>query len=319
MTSYASQVAHDTSTSMDAGAFDEAFEAINGIEDQTTGLEEDILAVGDVADQVRAIAQQTNLLALNATIEAARAGDAGKGFAVVAAEVKTLSGETSKATDQISDTLNSLKQKLEHLVARTGVVRTAMENAREQMASQISVAYEAEAAAKSEAADQARAADDAKAALQAQAAAKPTPAAPADKGPVSQRDIELVQQSFAKVEPIAEAAAEMFYNRLFEIDPNVRGLFTGDMKAQGQKLMAMIKAAVTGLDDLGTLVPVVQELGIRHKKYGVTPAHYGTVAEALLWTLQKGLGAEFTPSVKTAWTNVYTVLADTMKAAANGA
>jgi len=301
----------------DDRAFDDAFEAMSRIEDDTRGLEEDIQAVGNVASQVQAIAKQTNLLALNATIEAARAGDAGKGFAVVASEVKQLSGETSKATDQIGATLISLKQKLEQITSRTSAVRAAIEGARERMTSQITLAYEAEAAAKAEAAERARAAADAEAALRA--AAPPAPAAPAAGGPVSRRDVRLVQQSFAKVAPIAETAAELFYNRLFEIDPTVRRLFRGDMKAQGRRLMDMIAAAVAGLDDLAALVPVVQELGARHKKYGVKPAHYGTVAEALLWTLEQGLGADFTPAVKTAWTNVYTVLADTMIAAAEAA
>ncbi len=152
----------------------------------------------------------------------------------------------------------------------------------------------------------------------ADAAPEPAPAEvePVDEGPVSRHDIELVQQSFAKVEPIAEAAAQMFYNQLFELDPSLRDLFKGDMKQQGRKLMEMIKAAVVGLDDIAALVPVVQQLGVRHGGYGVQAAHYGTVAEALLWTLEQGLGDGFTPEVKAAWVNVYTLLAETMIAAA---
>ncbi len=128
--------------------------------------------------------------------------------------------------------------------------------------------------------------------------------------------VTLVKESFAKVAPIAEQAAELFYGRLFELDPALKPLFKGDMKEQGRKLMTMIGAAVGSLDRLETIVPAVQQLGVRHKGYGVTDAHYATVASALLWTLEKGLGAAFTPEVKQAWTTTYTVLADTMRAAA---
>ena len=131
--------------------------------------------------------------------------------------------------------------------------------------------------------------------------------------------IALVQRSFAQVAPIAEAAAGMFYRRLFELDPTLTRLFKGDIKQQGKKLMQMIGAAVRGLDDLAKLVPVVQQLGVRHNGYGVRPEHYATVGAALLWTLQQGLGAAFTPEVRAAWTAVYGLLADTMQAAARQA
>jgi hemoglobin-like flavoprotein len=126
----------------------------------------------------------------------------------------------------------------------------------------------------------------------------------------------LVQTTFATLVPIADQAAALFYGRLFEIDPSLRRLFKGDLGDQGRKLMQMIGVAVKGLDALDQLVPVVQDLGRRHAGYGVTDAHYDTVGGALLWTLEKGLGAAFTPDVKAAWTTVYTVLATTMKAGA---
>ena len=126
----------------------------------------------------------------------------------------------------------------------------------------------------------------------------------------------LVQTTFAKVVPIADQAAALFYGRLFEIDPSLRPLFKGDLGEQGKKLMQMIGVAVKGLDSLDTLVPAVKDLGRRHAGYGVTDAHYDTVGGALLWTLEKGLGSAFTPDVKAAWTTVYTVLATTMKAGA---
>src|SRR5688572_16730592 len=108
----------------------------------------------------------------------------------------------------------------------------------------------------------------------------------------------LVQSTWAKVVPIKETAAELFYGRLFELDPSLRALFNGDLKEQGRKLMTMINVAVGSLDKLDTIVPAVKDLGRRHAGYGVQAAHYGTVAAALLWTLEKGLGDSFTPAVK---------------------
>jgi hemoglobin-like flavoprotein len=127
---------------------------------------------------------------------------------------------------------------------------------------------------------------------------------------------DLVQSTFAKLVPIADQAAAMFYGRLFEEDPSLRPLFKTDLRVQGQKLMQMISFCVKGLDALDQLVPAVQGLGRRHAGYGVTAAHYETVGGALLWTLEMGLGEDFTPDVKAAWTTVYTLLATTMKAAA---
>jgi hemoglobin-like flavoprotein len=126
----------------------------------------------------------------------------------------------------------------------------------------------------------------------------------------------LVQTTFAKVAPIADSAAAMFYARLFELDPALRPLFTTDLTEQGRKLMQMIAIAVNGLDRLDDLVLAVRQLGIRHRRYGVRDEHYDTVAVALLWTLERGLGADFTPAAREAWTAVYLVLAATMKEAA---
>jgi hemoglobin-like flavoprotein len=125
----------------------------------------------------------------------------------------------------------------------------------------------------------------------------------------------LVRDSFAKVAPIAPQAAAMFYERLFVLDPSLRALFKGDMNEQGRKLMAMIGTAVGNLDRLDAIVPAVRDLGRRHNGYGVKQADYDTVAEALLWTLEQGLGADFTPDTKAAWVSVYTVLAGEMQAA----
>jgi len=128
----------------------------------------------------------------------------------------------------------------------------------------------------------------------------------------------LVQESFAKVAPIADQAAALFYQNLFTADPSLKALFKGDMVEQGKKLMKMIATAVNGLDRLDAIVPAVQDLGRRHVKYGVKPEHYDTVGAALIQTLAQGLGPAFTPDVKDAWITVYGILAGTMKAAAYG-
>jgi hemoglobin-like flavoprotein len=126
----------------------------------------------------------------------------------------------------------------------------------------------------------------------------------------------LVKNSWAKVLPISDKAAELFYGKLFELDPQLKPLFKGDMTEQGKKLMKMINTAVNALDRLEAIVPAVQQLGVRHVGYGVKDKDYDTVGAALLWTLEQGLGDAFTSDVKDAWATVYGVLAGTMKSAA---
>lgn len=132
-------------------------------------------------------------------------------------------------------------------------------------------------------------------------------------------DIDLVRESFAQVAPIAEKAAELFYNRLFEIAPRLKPLFRGDMKRQGQMLMAMIARMVAGLDDPDSLIGDIEELGERHDGYGVQEGDYDAVGEALLWTLKAGLGDAFTPEVREAWARVYQLAAVVMIRAADAA
>lgn len=138
------------------------------------------------------------------------------------------------------------------------------------------------------------------------------------EGPLTETQKKLVQDSWESVKPIADTAAELFYGKLFELDPNLKPLFANsDMKEQGKKLMLMIGTAVKGLDNLGELVPAVQKLGERHVGYGVKASHYDTVGAALLDTLQKGLGDQFTAETKEAWTITYTTLANVMITASN--
>lgn len=129
--------------------------------------------------------------------------------------------------------------------------------------------------------------------------------------------VKLVQSSFKQVEPIADQAADLFYGRLFEIAPQVRPLFPNDMSEQKMKLMSMIGTAVNNLHQVEKIIPAVQELGRKHVGYGVTTEQYKPVGEALIWTLEKGLGDAFTPDVKEAWVTTYQTLEKVMTDAAS--
>jgi hemoglobin-like flavoprotein len=131
--------------------------------------------------------------------------------------------------------------------------------------------------------------------------------------------VQLVQQSFMKVMPISDQAADLFYDRLFTIAPELRTLFPQDLSQQKKKLMQMLATAVTNLHQLQKILPAVQALGLRHAGYGVTDKHYDVVGSALLWTLEQGLGSDFTPAVKEAWTETYFTIAGVMRSAAASA
>ena len=120
--------------------------------------------------------------------------------------------------------------------------------------------------------------------------------------------IKLVQDSFAKVAPISEQAAVLFYGRLFEVAPSVRAMFPDDMKEQRKKLMATLAVVVGGLSNLEAVLPAASALAKRHVSYGAKAEHYPVVGGALLWTLEKGLGDAWTPEVADAWTAAYGTL-----------
>ncbi|XZG69858.1 globin family protein [Chitinibacteraceae bacterium HSL-7] len=132
------------------------------------------------------------------------------------------------------------------------------------------------------------------------------------------RQISLIRDSFSKVEPMAEQASALFYQRLFEYAPEVRTLFKRPLPEQGKMLMVALKAAVQGLDDLEQLVPVLHRLAAQHVKYGVQPEHYTPVGNALLWTLKTGLGPHWHPELRQAWVDVYRLIAHTIKRHAYG-
>ena len=128
--------------------------------------------------------------------------------------------------------------------------------------------------------------------------------------------VQLVQQSFAKIAPMADQAADLFYDRLFETAPAVRPMFPEDLTMQKQKLMQMLSIAVTNLHHIETILPAVEDLGRRHAAYGAKPEHYDIVGETLLWTLRQGLGDTFDAEVEAAWTATYAMIAGVMKSAA---
>jgi hemoglobin-like flavoprotein len=130
--------------------------------------------------------------------------------------------------------------------------------------------------------------------------------------------VNLVQQSFAKVAPISEQAAVLFYNRLFEIAPSVKSMFPTDMTEQRKKLMATLAVVVGGLSNLQSILPAASALASRHVSYGAKPEHYPVVGSALLWTLEKGLGEAWTPEVADAWTAAYGTLSGFMISEAYG-
>ena len=130
--------------------------------------------------------------------------------------------------------------------------------------------------------------------------------------------VKAIQDSFKLVAPISEQAAALFYGRLFEIAPDVKPLFRGDMTEQGRKLMATLAVVVNGLSNLDAILPAASALAKRHVSYGVKPGHYTPVGEALLWTLERGLGPQWNAELATAWGAAYTTLSGFMIGEAYG-
>jgi hemoglobin-like flavoprotein len=128
----------------------------------------------------------------------------------------------------------------------------------------------------------------------------------------------LITTSWSTVVSVADSAIAQFYNRLFEIDPSARALFrVTDMSEQRRKVIEALSLALQSLNDLKALTPTLEDLGRRHQRYGVTSAHYDSVGQALLWTLEQGLGNAWTPATAAAWTELYGQLSDVMKGASS--
>lgn len=127
--------------------------------------------------------------------------------------------------------------------------------------------------------------------------------------------INLVKKSWRLLRLLpAELVADTFYSKLFLEHPELRRMFPKDMHEQYQKLIDMLSAMVARLDNMESIETEIQDMGQRHEGYGVKEKHYGMVAEALLWTLEKGLGRDWDSDTAEAWTLCYGVIAGRMMA-----
>jgi hemoglobin-like flavoprotein len=124
--------------------------------------------------------------------------------------------------------------------------------------------------------------------------------------------VKVIQDSFLELKPISDQAAELFYSRLFEIAPAIKPMFRGNMKEQGRKLMAVLATVVHGLGNLESVLPAARALAKRHAGYGVKASDYTPVGVALLWTLERSLGKQWTPGLAAAWGAAYSVLSEFM-------
>lgn len=133
---------------------------------------------------------------------------------------------------------------------------------------------------------------------------------------MNSKQIQLVQETFNMVGSSADEVAALFYQRLFELEPELRPLFKSDLHHQGKKLMSTLALVVNGLTRPETILAAVQHLGRRHVGYGVQEEDYEIVGQALIWTLAQTFGAAFTPEIEEAWVEAYTMLANIMQEAA---
>lgn len=136
---------------------------------------------------------------------------------------------------------------------------------------------------------------------------------------MNEKQIMIIEETFSRVLEIQDTAAELFYEKLFELDPELKPLFRGDMKEQGRKLMSALNAAVGSLKNPEKIIPVLEQMAVRHVSYGVEEEHYATVGNALISTLEKGLGDLFTQEAKEAWVSVYDLVSGVMVCAAKKA
>lgn len=133
---------------------------------------------------------------------------------------------------------------------------------------------------------------------------------------MNEAQVNRIRRSWAQVEAAGPNLAGRFYERLFELDPDLRELFSGaDMGAQNLKFMEMMGEVVRYADDPGKLMALMEESGRRHQGYGVRSSDYHTVGEAFLWAVEKGLPEAFDPDTQAAWAAGYSLVASIMRGA----
>ena len=134
---------------------------------------------------------------------------------------------------------------------------------------------------------------------------------------LSKEQIGIIKYTWLRVVPIADVAAMLFYDNLLRSHPELKPMFArSDMAEQRKKLVASLNLVVLSLDSLESVLPALRSLGRKHVGYGVQEEHYDAVGTALLETLGQGLGTEFTPEARAAWTTAYGMIASVMKEAA---
>lgn len=126
------------------------------------------------------------------------------------------------------------------------------------------------------------------------------------------QQIAAVRESWTRLLPIQDTAAELFYQRLFRVYPEVEPLFKGDMQEQGEKLMKLLGKAVDFLDDTDALIEPLKQAGRAHRSYGVKQEDYEKVADCLFWTLEEGLGKAFDSFTRESWAETYAAVSGIM-------
>lgn len=125
-------------------------------------------------------------------------------------------------------------------------------------------------------------------------------------------DIALVKASFGRLVPVADQLIPLFFARLFELDPQLRAVVAGNMMEQGRKLMSVVGQTIEALERPQAIVAILHPLSARPLGPGTKEEHYFIIGTACLWTLEKALGPEFTPAVRTAWMTVFTYVIHTL-------
>ena len=124
--------------------------------------------------------------------------------------------------------------------------------------------------------------------------------------------LQLVLQSLNEIQLLADKITTDFYQHLFEVEPSIRELFKGDIKRQGSMFITTLSLAVNGLSRMEDIQPAVRTLGERHSGYGVKPEYFQPFRESFLWALERHLRDDFTPELKSAWTEAFEMLSEAM-------